>query len=393
MNSTITQLDAVESALLTGYTLNVNHNRKRAQLYRAGDGQARTVEYGLVVATLPRLRSQYGNVISETGTPDGDIAADISRAVVQASRGKPSVPEASPTPANGRPPSDAPPSDAPPSEEPPSDAEATESINDSESIRSMPGRIPGPSTVLDQAWYTARELAALTGLPSKRFSQLFRWVESRAERPNKEYRTGQALLKRLTAMGIKARLADRYKGVEGKASPRPAGKPAPKKAAKKADGSISNAPAKKTTSADADTAAIPPSIDGRSGYSISRESLKKPALGTASPPVDDGEGAESIHDSETTAPAETVADHLIAGVIEQLDTAFIEERMSRAQAYAGLLCDLLLNDDAAPMSHVYLIQDVHAAVTAVMDRLRPGIRIAGGIDAADSGVDALVSAA
>ena len=78
-------------------------------------------------------------------------------------------------------------------------------------------------------------------------------------------------------------------------------------------------------------------------------------------------------------PEETVADHLIAGVIEQFGAAQIEERLSRAQAYAGLLYELLLDDDAAPMSHVYLIQDVHAAVTAVMDRLRPSARIADSI--------------
>ena len=40
MNSTITQLDTAESALLTGYTLNVSHNQKRAELYRAGDAKS-----------------------------------------------------------------------------------------------------------------------------------------------------------------------------------------------------------------------------------------------------------------------------------------------------------------------------------------------------------------
>ena len=344
MNSTITQLDAVESHLLRGFTLNVSHNRKRAQLYRAGDGQTRAVEYGLIVATLPRLRDKHGNVISETGAPDGD-GDDVA---VRASRGKPAdglaigdlrspadrpistVPEATPTPANGQPPSDAPPSDGTPS-----DAKATESI------------------VLDQAWYTARELVALTGEPPKRFSQLFRWVESRAERPNKEYRTGQALLKRLTAMGINARLADRYKGVEGKASPRPVRrKVAPKKAAPK-----------KTT----------------------------PTTPPTEPTSEGGGAHDSVSPPSTpeTAPAEAVADravadevHDIGGTIDGFEALNIGEEINRIEIYADLLCELLLSDDKAAMRYYYLADDIHARAKVaanILNRLRPGIRIAAGI--------------
>ena len=55
MNSTITQLDTAESALLTGYTLNVSHSpRKRAELYRAGDAKTVPLDYGQVAALLPR---------------------------------------------------------------------------------------------------------------------------------------------------------------------------------------------------------------------------------------------------------------------------------------------------------------------------------------------------